>query len=182
MKYFISTLLMLVCFIASAGMVKTVVPSSSGLRFMWWPKVSSPNGWHFDQGSSYYYAFNAMAPDGSTFSKAETVMYAKADYKPRLPGIKTLQAFISNDMVFFRQDEPTIVIAREQPLRTTHGQIFQIILYHPPHGSSGNWERVAYGEDGEYYLTFVVSSRSSQGLKASTPAFMSLLSSYIPGP
>lgn len=182
MKYAIATLLMLVCSIASAGMVKTAVPSSSGFRLMWWPKVSPPKGWHFDQGSSYHFAFNAMAPDGSTFSKAETVMYAKADYKPRLPDVKTLQVFITNDMASFKQDEPTIVIVRERSLRTTHGQSFQIALYHPAHGNSGNWERVAYGEDGEYYLTFVVSSRSSQGLKASTPAFVSLLSSYQPGP
>lgn len=182
MKYVIATLLMLACSSVNAGMVKTAVPSSTGLRLMWWPKVSPPNGWHFDQGSSYYFSFNAMAPNGSTFSKAETVMYARADYKPRLPDIKTLQAFISNDMASFKQDEPTIVMVLEHPLRTKRGQSFQIALYHPAHGSSGNWERVAYGEDGEYYLTFVVSSRSNQGLKAAMPAFMSLLSSYQPGP
>lgn len=182
MRYLIGILLAFASLAAFGGIDKVAVPTRSGLKLMWWPEVAPPEGWHFDRGSSYYFAFNAMAPDGSTFSKAGTVMYAKAAYKPRWPEIKTLDAYIHNDTVFFKQHDPGVVVVHEQTFRTKDGQSFEVVFYHPRPGGTGNWERVAYGEEDQYFLTFVISSRTQQGLKAAMPAFTSMLSSYRAGP
>jgi hypothetical protein len=67
----------------------------TGICLHWWPKLSLVAGWHQDSGSSKQYGVNAQAPDGYTFSNAETVIYAKAAYKPRIPKTKSLEMFIS---------------------------------------------------------------------------------------
>lgn len=182
MKYFVFILLVFTSVAAFAGIEKVAIPTSSGLKLMWWPKVTPPNGWHFDQGSSYHFSFNAMAPNGSTFSKAETVMYAKADYKPRLPAATSLQKFVSNDMTSYKNEIPSVAIVHESPLHIGHHCQCPVVFYHPAAGTSGNWEQVAYCEDGTYFLTFVVSSRTNAGLQAAMPAFRSMLSSYRVGP
>ena len=182
MKYIVAFVLAIACLAAFAGIEKVAVPTESGLKLIWWPKVAPPKGWHFDQGSSYYFAFNAMTPDGSTFSKAETVRYAKADYKPRLAPASTLSVFINDDIAFFKKEQPNLVIIREPSTHTEHGLLFQLVFYHPTAGTPGNWEQVAYSEDGAYFLTFVVSSRTQHGLEAAMPAFRSLISNYIAGP
>lgn len=182
MKYIVAIFLIFTSIAAYAGLDKVAVPTGTGLKLMWWPKVTPPKGWHFDQGSSYYFSCNAMAPDGATFSKAETVMYAKADYKPRLPAPITLQAFVNNDMTSFKKETAKIVIVREPSLRFGKKQRCQLVFYHPAMGSQGNWEQVAYCEDGAYFLTFAVSSRTHAGLQAAMPAFRSMFSSYHVGP
>ena len=73
-----------------AEIEKFATPTDAGIQLQWWPKVQLPPGWHFDPGSSHHFGFNAIAPDGSTFSKAETVMYANAEYKPRVPETTTV--------------------------------------------------------------------------------------------
>lgn len=182
MKYIVAIFLIFTCLAAFAGIDKVAVPTDSGLKLMWWPKVTPPIGWHFDRGSSYYFAFNAMAPNGSTFSKAETVMYAKAAYKPRLSAVTTLQAFVDDDVASFKKEEPKIVIVHEPSIYSARGQQFQVVFYHPEAGNPGNWEQVAYCEDGAYFLTFVVSSRTQGGLESAMPVFRSMLSSYSFGP
>jgi hypothetical protein len=181
-KYYVAILLFFTSVAALAGIEKIALPTDAGLKLMWWPKVAPPKGWHFDQGSSYNYSFNAMAPDGSTFSKAETVMYAKADYKPRLPDTTTLQAFVNDDEAYFKNETPKIIIVHEPTLYIGQKLRCQFLYYHPAAANPGNWEKVAYCEDGAYFLTFVVSSRTRAGLQAAIPAFRSMLSSYSVGP
>lgn len=167
---------------ARAEIEKIAVPSESGINLMWWPKVAAPKGWHFDQGSSYHFSFNAIAPDGSTFSKAETVMYARADYKPRIPETKSLESYVSDDMANFKRSDSGMTVSREQPIIAQGGITFQVVSYSPGKGSSGNWERVAYGEDGDYYLTFVISCRTNAGLSREIPAFNAFVAGYVSGP
>ncbi|UHQ18841.1 hypothetical protein LVB87_11680 [Lysobacter sp. KIS68-7] len=176
-----AVLLVLLAFPAAAAIEKVAARTESGIHFMWWPKVDPPKGWHFDEGSSHHFAFNALAPDGSTFSEAETVMYARADYKPRIPETKSLQSYISNDMGEFKRSDAGMTVSRERPILTKDAIEFQVVAYSPGKGSSGNWERVAYAEDGDYYLTFVISSRTEVGLAGAMPAFNSFVAGYRTG-
>lgn len=182
MRLLAGALLVLLAFPAGAAIEKVAATTESGIRFMWWPKVDPPKGWHFDEGSSHHFAFNAVAPDGSTFSKAETVMYARADYKPRTPEATSLQSYVSNDIEGFKRSEAGLTVSRERPIRTKGAIEFQVVAYTPGAGRSGNFERVAYGEDGEYYLTFVVSSRTKAGLAGAMPAFNAFVAGYRTGP
>jgi hypothetical protein len=168
--------LLLISLPSAAEIEKTAIPAGKEVRFLWWPKVMPPSGWHFDQGSSQYFSFNAMAPDGNTFSKSENVIYAKANYKPRSPEIKSLAALIQSDIAGFVESEPGTVAKREGFLKDADGKRLQVVSFTPTR--SGNWERVAYGEEGDFYLVFTVSSRTKKGLAASMPAFESMLAGY----
>jgi hypothetical protein len=165
---------------AHAEIEKIATPTDTGLVFQWWPKVQPSSGWHFDSGSSHHFGFNAMAPDGSTFSKAETVMYGKADYKPRVPEIKSLALLIQGDISDFHRAYPGMAVTTERPISSANHKSFQVVTFSPSTG--GNWERVAYGEDGEFYLIFTASSRTKSGLEQAMPAFNAMVKSYRFGP
>ena len=42
----------------------------------------------------------------------------------------------------------------------------------------GNWERVSYGEKGDFYLIFTVSSRTEQGYKVALSAYKQFVNGY----
>ncbi len=87
---------------ASAEIEKVAVPTDNGLTLHWWPKLPDVAGWHFDRDASYHYGFAAWAPDNFTFADAETVIYARAIYKPRDPETKSLDVLIERDKQHFR--------------------------------------------------------------------------------
>ncbi|MDE2421281.1 MAG: hypothetical protein KGO49_08910 [Gammaproteobacteria bacterium] len=178
MKNIITIFLFLVSCTVSAEILKFASPTESGIQFVWWPKVTPPKHWHVDEGSSHYFSFNAIAPDGSTFSNAEAVLYAKANFKPRSPEIKNLRSFIQEDIASIRQQKTSVQVVQEKTIFSGSHKPFQVIAYNPISENDNNWERVAYGEDDEYYITFVISSRSKSALNNALPAFASMISSY----
>src|SRR5690349_19472217 len=146
----LASIFLLLSGVASAQIEKIATPTSSGIEVQWWPKVQPPHGWHFDSGSSHHFSCYAMAPDGSTFSTAETVMYAKANYKARLPETKTLAQLVAQDISDFHQAYPGMAVTVEPPLLSADHKQLQVITFTPSAG--GNWERVAYGENAEFYI------------------------------
>ena len=81
------------CILASpshAEIEKLATICDKGICPHWWPKVAPPKGWTHDPQHSYLYNINALAPEGKSFADAETVIYANAVYKPRVPESKTL--------------------------------------------------------------------------------------------
>ena len=164
----------------NAEIEKIATPTNTGMQLQWWPKVKPPAGWHFDSGSSHHFGINALAPGGSTFSDSETVMYAKADYKPRVPETKSLGQLIQRDIAEFRQANPGMKATSELPVLTADHKQLQLVTFAPSAG--GNWERVAYGENAEFYVVFTVSSRSKGGLESAMAAFKAMVASYRVGP
>jgi hypothetical protein len=164
----------------NAEIEKIATPTDAGIQLQWWPKVKPPPGWHFDSGSSHHFGFNAMAPDGSTFSNAETVMYAEADYKPRVPETKSLAQLVQRDVSAFHKAYPGMAATTAPPIFTADHKQLQVLSFAPSAG--GNWERVAYGEDAEFYLVFTVSSRTQSGLEHANAAFNAMVASYRVGP
>jgi hypothetical protein len=117
-----SMLLLLLCiapFSSNAEITKEAVlcENTGSLCFYWWPKLPEVSGWKQDKGSSYHFSINAQAPTGSTFSDAETVIYAKAAYKAKEPEVKDLNGFIQNDLAAFRGDDPRIKIRAMAPIQ-----------------------------------------------------------------
>lgn len=103
-------------------------------------------------------------------------MYANAVYKPRVPEAATLAAFISGDHASFRREVPDLVIRAGEPLKTGDGKLAATWVLEPQ--SAGQWERVAYFEEGEYYLVFVISSRTASGLQGAMASFEQLVTGY----
>jgi hypothetical protein len=147
-----------------------------GMCLAWWPKLEPAAGWHHERGPSFQNGVNVQVPDGFMFTNAETVIYAKAAYKPRIPETTSLAAFINNDKDEFRKDDPSVVITEVAALKTNDGKLFGTYTFFPK--AKGNWEEVSYGEEGEYYLIFTISSRSHAGFLGSLPVFEKYIAQY----
>lgn len=161
---------------ASAKIKKTAIPCKTGLCLYWWPELAPVQGWHHDQEASLMYGINAEAPDGYTFSNAVAVIYAKAMYKPRVPKTKSLKMLIENDKAEFLSRDPTIQITEVKSLRTADGRVLQSYTFFPKKG--GNWEEVSYGEEGDFYLLFVISSQTKSGLEKALKAYKGFINQY----
>lgn len=111
-----------------------------------------------------------------SFADAETVMYAKAVFKPRVPEVKSLAALIENDKNNFVTNFPGVTIQEMTTLATADGKKLISLVY--TLADKGNWERVSYLEEGEFYLVFTVSSRTQAGFLASVKAYKTLVTQY----
>ena len=178
----ILTLCLLIPMSSVAEIERIAVVNQGGTRVMWWPKVTPPQGWHQDKGASQANGFNVLVPDGANFNNAETVMYARANYKPRDPGVRSVQELIDRDQAQFRKSSPEMDIKESKAVTIADGTAMRSFTYAPGKSGKGNWECVAYGEDGDYYLTFVVSSRSQKGFDAARSAYAAAIASYTRDP
>jgi hypothetical protein len=159
---------------ASAEIEKVAVPADNGLKLYWWPKLPDVAGWHFDRDASHHYGFAAWAPDNFTFADAETVIYARAIYKPRDPETKSLDSFIERDKQHFLAKSPGARVESAPPLPTADGRSFRSLTF----SQSVTWDRAAYGEEGDYYLMFIVSSRSQSGYQKAMATFETFIARY----
>lgn len=159
-----------------AEIERIAIPGERAMQFYWWPKLAPSEGWQQDREFSFRYSVNALAPVGKSFSNAETVMYAKAVFKPRVPNVKSLEALIANDRKEFLAKVPGIIIADAPSLKSADGLKLISLTYTPT--GEGNWERVSYLEEGEFYLIFTVSSRSASGYKNAEKSYESLIGTY----
>jgi len=161
---------------AQAEVEKIATPCDNGICLYWWPKLPPISGWHQDKDQSFHYRINALAPDGSSFVKAEAVMYAEAIYKPRVPETKSLDALIAGDKQKFLQSDPSLTIAEASEMMTGDGIAMRSFTFFPR--SQGNWEPVTYGEETEYYLIFTLSSRSKEAFERTTTTYRELIARY----
>lgn len=162
---------------AAAEIENYAVPCEQRLCFHWWPKLPSIEGWEQDREHSFHYSVNALVPIGSSFANADVVMYAKAVYKPRQPEATSLSVLIEHDRNDFTENVPGFKIEEVEPLSTGDGTKLRSLTFSPP-ATGGNWEQVSYGEEGDFYLIFTVSSRSAEGFTSSRSIYRDLIARY----
>lgn len=172
------TLASSLCF---AEIYKTAIPDKRCgiICFYWWPVLPKINGWEQDKPSSYQYGANAQVPLGESFVTAESVIYAKALYKPRMPDIKSLDQLIKNDQKEFSKHS-NLTITQVDSINSADGKEFKSFVFFPQ--ASGNYERVSYSEEGDFYLVFTLSSRSEKGYKSSMQAYIQFIEQYRENP
>ena len=180
MKFVLRAIILTLPFSASAEIEKLVLPCETQLCFYWWPKLPNINGWAHDRQNSYRYRANAQAPVGLNFGNAESVIYAKALYKPRVPEFEKLQSLIDSDIEGFKNNVPGIRIDKSESIIDADGKELVSYTFSPP--GSGNWERVSYGEEGDFYLVFTLSSRSESGYKENLPTYYEFINNYKESP
>lgn len=176
MKIFACCALLLLSVSANAEIEKIAQVCDSGICFYWWPKLPALKGWHQDRDQSLNYSANVLAPDGATFANAETVIYAAALYKPRMPETKSVAMLIADDRKTFLSAKPGLLITECEPLTTGDGQKLRSFTFFPE--SKGDWEQVSYGEEGDFYLIFTISSHSKAGFEKTLPMYRQLISLY----
>ena len=159
-----------------AEIEKIAIICDKGICPNWWPKIIPPQGWMHDRESSHLYNINALAPAGQSFATAETVIYANAIYKPRVPGSTTLAIFIEGDHISFAKKSPGLVIAPDAALITRDGTQAKTWRMEPK--AKGQWERIAYFEEDEYYMVFAISSKTAAGLARSMQSFEEAVTNY----
>jgi len=159
-----------------ADIEKTAVPTDEGLKLFWWPKVNPPKGFEFNEEASRHFGAKMFVQSGSTFSNSESVIYAKALFKPRIPETKSLQAMIDNDISECKSNYPDLKVVQEPSLIDGNGKKIKVFSF--TSSAKGSWEAVAYSEEGEYFLIFTVSSQSNKGHEASFVVFKSMLQGY----
>jgi hypothetical protein len=162
--------------IASPEIEKVGQVCDKGICFVWWPKLDPAKGWHHDDGASWAVGANVQVPDGFAFPNAETVIYAKASYKPRIPETTSLEILIRNDRDDFLKHDPGVTITKVPSLKTKDGKALETYTFFPT--TKGNWEEVSYGEEGDFYLIFTISSRSRAGYLSTLPVFEQYIDEY----
>lgn len=155
---------------------KEAITTDSGFQLYWWPKLPPIGGWESDRDASLHYAVNALVPKGKSFAEAETVMYAKAIYKPGIPEAESVDDLIKSDIEHFKEEDPSITVT--QLADVTDGDNKKLKIYEFVPAGDGNWEAVAYGSEGDFYLIFTVSSQNASGYKSAFPQFAELLGKY----
>lgn len=161
---------------ARAEIEQTVTHCDTGTCVYWWPKLPQIKGWHQDKSQSFSSGISAWAPNGRSFVNADAVIYAIATYKPTVPETKSLVNFIAADTSRFIISDPSITITEERALVTADGQKLRSFTFLPE--SKGSWEVVSYGEEGNYYLTFVVSARTKEAFDKAQAAYRQLIAGY----
>jgi hypothetical protein len=177
MKRIFLALLMTLPLPVTAEIYKVAVPDErcGGMCLYWWPVLPEVDGWQQDLPNSYHYSANAQAPLGESFSNAEAVIYAKALFKPRMPETKSLSQLITDDQNEFQEHSDPIITVLES-ITTADGKKLQSFQFFPK--NKGNYERVSYGEEGEFYLVFTLSSRSKEGYESAMPAYLKFIAQY----
>ena len=161
---------------AAAEIEKTSLICKSSFCLYWWPKLPELKGWHQDHDGSYEIGANVLVPDGSTFANATTVIYAEALYKPRAPELTSVSALIESDKKQFLQGKPDTSIEQSADVITGDGLKLKSFTYFPK--KQGDWERVSYGEEGDFYLIFTVSSRTKEAYKRGVVVYEKLVGNY----
>jgi hypothetical protein len=169
-------ILLLAPLLALPEIEKVGQPCEKGMCLAWWPKLEPTKGWHHERGPSFANGVNVQVPNGFTFSNAETVIYAKALYKPRTPETTSLEILIKGDKDEFLKHDSSIAITNVPPLKTKDGKALESYTFLPK--AKGNWEQVSYGEEGDFYLIFTISSRSRAGFLASLPVYEQYIAQY----
>ena len=161
---------------AIAEIERIATTDTGNLSMRSWPKVTPPKGWKHDRPHSVSYGINALAPQRGNFGSARTVMYAKAIPKARERELKSVEMLMERDKRKAVANNPGVSVAAGPPLKTADGKTLASITYAPK--GEGNWERVAYGEEGDYYVLFALSSRTRAGYDGAMKSFEALVGSY----
>ena len=76
----------------------------------------------------------------------------------------------------FLSGDPGLKASQTKPLTTGNGQVLQSYTFFPK--GKGNWEQAYYGNEGEYYLIFVVSARTQAGFTKALEAYKKFIARY----
>jgi len=143
------------------------------------PIVDPPPGWVRDEESGAHFKFNAFVRKGESFTDADAVMYALAVYKKN--AAPTLAEHINQRKERHQKANPTAPISKPQVMRNADGKQLTAIASTPA-TPKGDWETVAFDEEGDYYLVFALSARSKAAHDKARDALTALVRGYSRNP
>ncbi len=160
--------------------IAVICERTDSICFWHRPKLDAPQGWQRDEGASQEVQANVFVPAGATFEAAPAVIYGRAI--PREGQVASLSAFVDDDVATFEQHYVSLQVQRGLAIADGDGTSLTAVRLSPVPGSDAQWETVAYAEEGDYYLIFVLSARNKSAHDADLPVFEHLLAGYRAGP
>ena len=143
------------------------------------PIVDPPAGWVRDDEAGAHFKFNAFAKKGEDFVTAGSVLYANAVY--RRNGAPTLAGQIAADKERILKSSPHSKISEAPSRQNADGKPLATFMFIPVKDDEG-WETVAYDEEGDYYLRFVLSAQNRKAHDDALPAFTVFVRGYSKAP
>lgn len=173
---YLLTLLILISTALSAEPLKPFIPAEPTMQGFWWPVYIDASG---AQQESFYglpLGDYPTAADGALLSDIETIIYARALYKPRTPRIKSLGELVEAEKRQFRARNPEVEISAIEPVQAADGETLTSYTYFPR--KSGTWERVTYSEEGDFYLLFTIRSQSKLRYQQDLESYLTYIRKY----
>ena len=139
------------------------------------PIVDPPPGWVRDEEAGAHFKFNAFAKKGEDFVAANAVLYANAVYRKN--SAPTLAGQIAADKERILKSSPRSKISEAPSTQNADAKPLATFVFIPDKDDEG-WETVAYDEEGDYYLRFVLSAQTRQAHDEALPAFTAFVRGY----
>ena len=134
--------------------------------------ITEPEGWSVDFRSAAQIANLVMHPKHSTWREASVVVFGR--FVPKQPK-ETLKTFVDNALEEFQNSCPFFEI-RNSDLELDGPQSFATKILHCP---GVRHEMVAVTEVPGFFVTFVLSADSPNGLREAQAPFQEVLSSFL---
>lgn len=176
MKLLPLMLILLAAGAAATEPLKPFIPAEPEMKAFWWPVYIDNSGARQEKLYGLPLGEYPTAQDGSLLSNIETVIYARALYKPRLRGITSLEALIESEQAEFRRRNPEVSVEELETVSGSDGKPLRSFAYLPKR--RGDWERVTYSEEGEFYLLFTLRSKSQQRYQQDMESYLSYIRQY----
>jgi hypothetical protein len=132
-----------------------------------------------DDEAGAHFKFNAFTKKGEDFVAAGAVLYANALY--RRNAAPTLAAQIAADKERILKSSPRAKISEAPSRQNADGKRLATVMFIPEKDDEG-WETVAYDEEGDYYLRFVLSAQTRKAHDEALPAFTAFVRGYSKAP
>ena len=145
------------------------------------PIIDAPTGWERDEKFSRKNQNNSFFPTNPSFG--ESLMYASSFYRPN-PNTQTLKEFIEEDRgKFIESANGTYSKVVEKPdLKTGDDKPLKVLSFETTYNNRQQFDLVAYGEEGDMFLIFTLSSPSLETYNSSLPSFKAFVGGYYEKP
>jgi hypothetical protein len=139
------------------------------------PKLAPPPGWHEHDVAGQRIRGVAFLWDTKNPSVAKAIIYARAI--PRSKSLKTLSAFIQDDIATFKQRSVEGQV-QKGPGIIGRTRVLPTYTFSSRNRAKVLYQTVAYLSEGDYYLTFVLTAPDKQAHDQALATFKSLVTLY----
>jgi hypothetical protein len=184
----ILVLLLFVSTASSAELYELKYPSDSIFLKNIWVPVLKIDGWHQDKKHTLMLHSNVHVPDGTNYLNTTSFIHANAINKKQHPELISISDFINIYYKEFSSLPPNSVINEVDRIYTADGMqllsytVFPTSAFSVAHAKDGLWQRVTYGEEGNFYIVFTLVARTEAAYKSALPTYLQSLSKYSEKP
>jgi hypothetical protein len=155
--------------------IATPDPECNCIRFWHRPKVVAPTGWTIDDEAGTYHQIAALAPGNASFDDSQVVMYARAIRKSDQH--KNLRSFVQAAADTQRKANATNKIINRGTLKRSDKTEFVLVEVTPKPSQQANFDYIAYGEEGEFWIAYVLSAQDLKTREKYAQTFRSFVTS-----